>query len=284
MLILTVIFTIIVFFIKNYYFSDSHTHDEEQHIEPSIESTEVHGWTEILKESKIDEQISGKEITQLIEEHYRAAAPFYFEYFPENFEKQAQWYTLKLSNFFQSQQIKKMVYDLKIELHKPLYDVRGKMKNKVLKLFWVSQMKSEEFVSVGIHEFSHYVDIYFLEKKVIQDLSDHFYEISWDKTRVLKPWQDKTNFVSGYAMTNKYEDFAESFTYYILHNKDFAFKAEKSEILKKKYNFFHVFLFKKWEFKDTDFSVDNIVRDYYRDITKIDIDLEKLLQYLKNWI
>jgi hypothetical protein len=26
------------------------------------------------------------------------------------------------------------------------------------------------------------------------------------------------------------------------------------------------------------------VRDYYRDITKIDIDLEKLLQYLKNWI
>jgi hypothetical protein len=48
-------------------------------------------------------------------------------------------------------------------------------------------MKSEEFVSVGIHEFSHYVDIYLLEKKVIQDLSDHFYEISWDKTRVLKP-------------------------------------------------------------------------------------------------
>jgi hypothetical protein len=26
------------------------------------------------------------------------------------------------------------------------------------------------------------------------------------------------------------------------------------------------------------------VRDYYRDITKIDIDVEKLLQYLKNWI
>jgi hypothetical protein len=46
-------------------------------------------------------------------------------------------------------------------------------------------------------------------------------------------------------MTNKYEDFAESFTYYILHNDDFALKAEKSDILKKKYNFFNIFLFKK---------------------------------------
>jgi hypothetical protein len=26
------------------------------------------------------------------------------------------------------------------------------------------------------------------------------------------------------------------------------------------------------------------VKNYYRDITKIEIDIEKLLQYLKNWI
>jgi hypothetical protein len=26
------------------------------------------------------------------------------------------------------------------------------------------------------------------------------------------------------------------------------------------------------------------VKSYYRDITKIEIDIEKLLQYLKNWI
>jgi hypothetical protein len=41
-----------------------------------------------------------------------------------------------------------MVYDLKIELHQPLYDVRGKMKKKVLKLFGVEEMTSAEFVSV----------------------------------------------------------------------------------------------------------------------------------------
>jgi hypothetical protein len=82
-------------------------------------------------------------------------------------------------------------------------------------------------------------------------------------------------------MTNKYEDFAESFTYYILHNDDFLRKTLSSERLSAKYDFFDTVIFKK-KFHDTDFSVDNTVKDYYRDITKIDIDVEKLLQYLKN--
>jgi hypothetical protein len=82
-------------------------------------------------------------------------------------------------------------------------------------------------------------------------------------------------------MTNKYEDFAESFTYYVLHNDDFLRKTLKSESLSKKYDFFDNILLKK-KFNDTDFSVDNTVKSYYRDITKIEIDIEKLLQYLKN--
>jgi hypothetical protein len=51
------------------------------------------------------------------------------------------------------------------------------------------------------------------------------------------------DFVSGYAMTNKYEDFAESLTYYILHNKDFLDKTKTSRILKRKYNFFSFYIF-----------------------------------------
>jgi hypothetical protein len=82
-------------------------------------------------------------------------------------------------------------------------------------------------------------------------------------------------------MTNKYEDFAESFTYYVLHNDDFLRKTLESESLSKKYDFFDNILLKK-KFNDTDFSVDNTVKNYYRDITKIEIDIEKLLQYLKN--
>jgi hypothetical protein len=288
LLILTVFFTIIVFFIKNYYFWDTWKYIEENYIEPNIYSEEMKINSDIITNSgsisKIDEPISWKEITALIQNHYRSASPFYFEYFPESFERQAQWYTLKLSQFLQLPAIKYMVYDLKIELHKPLYDVRGKMKNKVLKLFWVSHMKSWEFLSVSIHEFWHYLDIYFLEKKVLEDLSQHFYDISWKETKVLRPGEVKSNFVSWYAMTNKYEDFAETFTYYILHNWDFVEKSKKSQILQKKYNFFQTFLFKKWAFVGTNFSKSNITRDYYRDITKIKIDLEKFLQYLKNWI
>jgi hypothetical protein len=39
-------------------------------------------------------------------------------------------------------------------------------------------------------------------------------------------------------MTNKYEDFAESFVYYILFNDDFRQKASLNVILQQKYDFF----------------------------------------------
>ena len=81
-------------------------------------------------------------------------------------------------------------------------------------------------------------------------------------------------------MTNKYEDFAESFTYYILHNKDFLKKVKTSSILKQKYDFFSNSIFKKKEFFNSDFRINN-KKDYYRDITKIKFNKNKLFNYLK---
>jgi hypothetical protein len=49
-------------------------------------------------------------------------------------------------------------------------------------------------------------------------------------------------------MTNKYEDFAETFTYFVLHNDDFLEKTKQSDILKAKYNFFIKYLFRENEF------------------------------------
>jgi hypothetical protein len=95
---------------------------------------------------------------------------------------------------------------------------------------------------------------------------------------------ESKDFVSGYSMTNKYEDFAESLTYYILHNNDFLEKSKKSQILKEKYNFFNFYVFNSKLFKDTDFSNNNKVKDYYRDITKINFSLENFLLYLKKSI
>jgi len=89
------------------------------------------------------------------------------------------------------------------------------------------------------------------------------------------------DFVSGYSMTNKYEDFAESFTYYVLHNNDFYEKSLLSDILKKKYDFFSNYIFKNDEFKTVSYKVTPYIKDYYRDITKIEYSLQNFLQYLK---
>jgi hypothetical protein len=83
--------------------------------------------------------------------------------------------------------------------------------------------KDGEFVKLFVHELAHYVDIYFLlPTRTSQDLSNSFYDISWEKPLVKKSWEWVRSFVSGYAATNQYEDFAESFIFYVFHNEDFA--------------------------------------------------------------
>jgi len=155
------------------------------------------------------------------------------------------------------------------------------MKEKTIYMFWCKYQEKEEILSVFIHEFWHYIDLYFLEKKLIKDISDDFYNISWKKTKVIKAWLSEKDFVSGYAMTNKYEDFAETFIYFILHNKDFLEKTKKSEILEEKYNFLISYIFKSGEFQDSDFSENNKVNDYYWDTTKIKVNSKNFLDYLQ---
>ena len=296
---LTTLFTIIVFLIKNYYFSVpvSNEYIEENYLEPTIN---IHSLEEDKEYLNLEPEaviniswswnldldnitLTWSELTELIEANYTSAAPFTFKYIPDAFEKKSLDFAIVFWEFLQSQIMKTMIHNLDIEMHEDLVDVRGKMKHRSVKLFWYHHDHQWEYLSVAIHELAHFIDIYFLEKKVIQDLSDKFYEISWEETKVVKPGQVQADFVSGYAMTNKYEDFAESFTYYVLHNDDFLRKTLESAAMSKKYDFFDNILLKK-KFNDTDFSINNTVKDYYRDITKIEIDIEKLLQYLKNWI
>ena len=300
---LTMVFTIIVFLIKNYYFSMpiSQEYIEENYIEPTIDIYTVEEDLE-YREIKLEEEkekntekfwswkldidnitLTWSDLSALIEANYTSAAPFTFKYIPDSFEKKSVDFAKTFWEILQSKIIKNMIHDLDIELYEDLVDVRGKMKDRSVKLYWYTHDHQWEYLSVAIHELAHFIDIYFLEKKVIQDLSDKFYDISWEQTKVVKPGQVQADFVSGYAMTNKYEDFAESFTYYVLHNDDFLRKTLESTVMSKKYDFFNTLLFKQ-KFNDTDFSINNTIKDYYRDITKIEIDIEKLLQYLKNWI
>jgi hypothetical protein len=59
------------------------------------------------------------------------------------------------------------------------------MKNRVVKLYSPQSMKKDELIAIFIHEFSHYIDIYNLERKEFSDISNNFYNISWYSTKVL---------------------------------------------------------------------------------------------------
>lgn len=114
-------------------------------------------------------------------------------------------------------------------------------------------MTDEEFLGVLIHEFAHYFDIYSMQRNSFGDQSEKFYDISWDSVSIISSGQGSQDFVSGYAMTNQYEDFAESYLFYILHNKAFRSKAEKSDSLALKYDFFRKYVFQANQFYNEDF-------------------------------
>jgi hypothetical protein len=124
------------------------------------------------------------------------------------------------------------------------------------------------------------LDVNYFEKKVLFDLSNKFYDYSWETSKIKKSHITGKDFVSGYAMTNKYEDFAESFTYYVMFNSDFSLKSQESEVLAQKYNFFSEYVFPDNSFVGTSFGKQK-VENYYWDITKIDYFFENLLNYFQ---
>ena len=152
---------------------------------------------------------------------------------------------------------------------------RGKMQGKKITLSPYI-LRDGEFVKLLVHELGHYVDIYYLLSGKSGDTSDQFYSISWLGKTTKKPNQWIQNFVSGYAATDKYEDFAESFVFYMFHNREFTDRAMKNDVLRQKYLFFSNNIFPDGTFQDTDFRIGKI-SSYLWDTTKIPISLQKYL-------
>lgn len=270
------IFTVVIFFINyNFFWSVSETIEnkvaEEKYIEEEIINIEEDK-TNIIK----------SDLIKYFKEKSKQKYNFYFH--PKSFETEIIKFKQNIEEIIIRNVFNSKIDKIDISLIKEKIDRRGKMKNKEIKLYWANNENEAEYISVFIHELWHYLDLYFLEKKVFLDLSNKFYEISWVQTKIKKENMQNKDFVSWYSMTNKYEDFAESFTYYILHNKDFLQKTKNSSILEKKYNFFADYIFKNREFFNTKFNEAKIEK-YYRDITKIKLDINKLFNYLVkiNW-
>ena len=288
-ILLTLIFSLLIFIIKFYFFSWIENNIEEQYIDRSLflnlNSSQKESNLKNTQNNTNNEEITQKDVIKkdpLTENTIKKKEiKLDFIYIPKDFNESTSKETTILTKIISTNHFNEILTYLWIDFYKTKFDVRWKMKNWRVKLYWILLMEDPELVSVFIHELWHYIDIYSLNNinLSIKDPSYYFYDIAWDSTKTIKSSMTMQDFVSWYSMTNKYEDFAESFAYYILHNNDFLEKTKKSNILLEKYDFFWKYLFKNNEFKSIDFWKDEKIKDYYRDITKISINLENFLQY-----
>lgn len=132
-----------------------------------------------------------------------------------------------------------------------------------------------EFGQVFVHELWHFLDFRYLNGSddiprhktftefgrvvfPIDDPSLVFYGLSRQDEHTRKKWASYVDFVSGYGMSDPFEDLAETMNFYINYNQIFIELAKQSDILLAKYNFMaEVFgdayisdwLKKRWEFE-----------------------------------
>ena len=148
------------------------------------------------------------------------------------------------------------------------------------------QLSDQEFVSVLVHELGHVIDLGGITgspnsfKSVykdgpnpifVDDLSVQFYNYSWLDNYQHKPSVNRLDFVSGYAMTDPFEDFAESFIYYTFHNQEFQLLAQNNQVLQQKYDFIKNYVF---DGKDLKTGTSRLISQKRRvwDITKLAIE------------
>ncbi len=124
-------------------------------------------------------------------------------------------------------------------------------------------LSENEIVAVFVHELGHIVDLGKLKgsgfapsgfadgslKIPADDPSVKFYKLSWRNEREQKFLAERKDFVSGYAMSDPFEDFAESFNFYVLHGKDFRAIKKESSVLAQKYDFLKNEVFEGVEFE-----------------------------------
>lgn len=115
-----------------------------------------------------------------------------------------------------------------------------------------------EFRGLLVHECGHIVDLGGLKGTVAggltaffdanepifgNDPSLGFYRISWTSAVAMKDDAKNSWFVSDYAKSDSFEDFAETFAFFVLQQKEFKRLAAKNPVLKAKYDWMqeHVF-------------------------------------------
>lgn len=152
-------------------------------------------------------------------------------------------------------------------------------------------MTKEEFNGVLIHEIGHNADLGYLsetDKKMTSEFKDgnkiiyqgdpslDFYRISWNNDEERKKSASNLDFVSGYALNDPFEDFAESYVYYVLHNKKFKSLTQTSPALLAKYQFMRDIVFEGKEYDTGEYITENLWRRPW-DITVLSYNLGHFL-------
>ena len=207
------------------------------------------------------------------------------------------------SIYFRLQQCKEIIqkaYDAMPEYH------RSGLKR--LKILWSAKMgrglgggdeihlrcnnvSDKELIGVFVHEMGHIADtgVYrgnaasgesqFQDSRIQlfeDDESIDFYKISWLNVKQKQRDSSNLDFVTGYAMTDPFEDFAESYTFYILHGRQFKQMMQQSTRLKRKYEFLKENIFDGKEFVNKYRKPNLKTRDY--DSTVLPFSLENFLK------
>lgn len=192
-------------------------------------------------------------------------------------------------------------------------DVSGKLKN--LTLYFSStgrrglgggstiilrcqNVSDTELVGVLVHELGHIKDTGLMkgdfwsgesefkdgEKAIYEnDPSLKFYRIGFENEKKVKEGLTADDFVTGYAMTDPFEDFAETYNFYVLHGKQFEKMAQSNTLLSQKYQFMKEEVFEGKEFKnveDKDFNGDLgklLIANRNYDSTLIEFNLKEFL-------
>lgn len=150
-------------------------------------------------------------------------------------------------------------------------------------------MDEKELIGVLVHEVGHVVDTGLLETDTTgtattyldrgqivfdTDPSVPFYSFNWIDS---ENWLgEKADFVSGYARSNPYEEFAESYAMYVLNGQLFKEYADENPTLRGKYDYLKDVVFSGFEYELPKTTTKGAFERVY-DITRLDYDLESLL-------
>jgi hypothetical protein len=152
-------------------------------------------------------------------------------------------------------------------------------------------VSEDELVSVLIHEVGHVVDTGLIDANdgsdstftdgdypvSSDDKSVDFYSVSWIANNEFQDSTSSYSFVSEYAMTDPFEDFAESYLYYVLHGESFRRLALVNSQIDAKYDFLRDYVFDGVEYGGFDWYTAPLFDRPY-DSTLLPYDLEGFLE------